>query len=571
MQYTQPLSPNKFAFPHRPSSSASRPSHPLAPAFNLPPRGASLARHQPNLSAISTASSSTSSSSAARSTSSLEAHHPSLSAARSTSSLEAHHPSFSRRVSAASTDCTSEFYDDDCYDYDEDNASVLEDLYGLMGGRIGESRAGPGRLDALLEEEPPRVASPTDSSLLLRERTRYRSSASYAPAVGSAHPPPSSSSPASPRARQAPPHQYASLLASLSLNTLDKCFCGKDPEEDSIYCSRICARADALNALCAGSSGAEDSSDAASLQSGSADSSGRPSSGGETHYRRVEQEEARKEQERQARLSKDRREAKRNAARSSGDSGKKVQGSLWRNNVKVASLRVGSGETQQASTSYVPTPGLAPPPRTSSRRTPSLTSSVSSLSTGVSSAVPSPLSPAFPPNAHATSPFIVEPPSPLDASFTPHSPPFRPCTPNPPSHLAPSDVGDIHAPYLTATPLANEKLRTPTQVPTSASSSPSTLTPRGRTNGTTPEDDSPTQRGASASLVGRSVLDMCIEYDEAELVAAESRDRVTEEGGWGAAQQMHERMQRRAPRSGSAHGHQKGKLSFEDVVGILGA
>ncbi|BGP20305.1 hypothetical protein JCM10213_002066 [Rhodosporidiobolus nylandii] len=519
-RHPQPLSPSSFSFPRRPSS---KHAQQLQAPFSLPPRGDSLHRggggHQPNLSSASTASSSASSSAASRSTSSP----------------------FQRRVSVASTALTSDSYDDCDDEYDCDQESVLEELYGLTRG-------------STLEEEdggPPRFAASTVSGMLLRERTRYRSSASLAPAFATTAPLRTSPPPQ--------PDQYASLLASLSLSSLDRCFCGNEPEEDSIYCSRACAQTDALNALCGGSSGAEDSSDAASLRSGS---SGGALSGGETHYRRHRREEARKEAEREAMQSKQRREAARRrgglGSGSSAGSGKKVPGSLWRNDADVSSTRVGSSSS-----------AINPPPRTSSRRTPSLSSSISSLP---SSAVPSPLTPAFPPHAHSQAPFVVEPPSPAhDASFhtAPPSPPLRPCTPNPPHHLVP-DMSDIYASYLAATPLASEKLRTPTQFGSSSSSSPSTLTPRGRLplpSGV--EDDSPTRSGGgtgSTAAVGLRMLELCGDEGDEE----EERDALPEEpqeGGWGA-RQMKERMRARAP---GAYGHQKSKLSFDDVVGILGA
>ncbi|GAA6034774.1 hypothetical protein JCM8097_001163 [Rhodosporidiobolus ruineniae] len=535
MDYGQPRSPAAFAFPPRSDSSSSlagpSSSGPaqLAAPFQLPPRGESLPRHQPNLSSASTASSSASSSSPWQL----------LDTPSSRGGKGGHSHSAS-----VDTQLTSDSYgsQDDCYgDYDDedDGASVLEQLYGFTT----KSRA-----DDL--EEPPRGGhdSRTHSGLLLRERTRYRSSASYAP-----------SNPT----RDPSAAQFATLLSSLQLDdALERCFCGKPAEEESIYCSRLCAQTDALTALCGGSSGAEDSSDGVSLRSGS--SGGGAVSGAESHYRRVEREEARRERERTARQHKERQAARRRGdfgSGSSAGSGKKVAGSLWRNEADVSSAR-GSGSS---------TGRVQPPPRTSSRRTPSLTSSLSSLSTGPSSAIPSPLSPAFPRTAHPPSPFIVEPPSPTTDSSssypTPPSPPLRPCTPNTQLHPTHHEVGDIYASYLAATPLASEKLRTPTQFGSSSSFSPSTLTPRARAGlALSVADDSPTRRGSSAASVGLRMLELCADDEDGEELE-EVADRVggTEEAGWGV---MKERMARRGP---GAYGHQKGKLSFEDVVGILGA
>ncbi|GAA5848655.1 hypothetical protein JCM9279_002730 [Rhodotorula babjevae] len=576
----QARSPSSFAFPSPALSTSARspardsahtkgaPS--LGAAFQYPVRGDSLQQHgAQHVAQASTSSASTTSSSDFRS------------------------PSTARSAASSTyTSFTSDSYDHDdaCDDGYSDAGSVLDSLYRDFSS-------------ARLEDSPPRFhqhTASTDSTMQLRERTRYRSSASFAPGAA---PAPSSSSSAQPphhhlegafghlslasTAAAAAPDSHMALLAALAAtsSTLDRCFCGAEPEDDSIYCSRACAQADALNALCGTSSSAEDaasSSDAASLRSGS--SGGSSGAGGiDSHYRRVRREEERKAKERESAQRKEDKARKARALeereRAQAQERRSTSGSLRRSEGDVGSSRASAQDS------------VAPPPRTSSRRTPSLSSSVSSLA---SSAAPSPISPAFPqyaafPPHHASSlssssPFIVEPPTPSTHSF--HDAPLgpvaeeellaRPCTPNPrahhhasfgahspasPAHL---DASDIYSSYLLTTPQAGDKLRTPTQLPHayysgsgSGSGSGCNSTPRAAFPHTPGgpddvDDDSPTQRGAGATGtagVGLRMLELCDSDDEDDDVAPLR-------GG----------HRRAAPLGG---GHTKGKLSFDDVVGIL--
>ncbi|GAA5970172.1 hypothetical protein JCM3765_006902 [Sporobolomyces pararoseus] len=432
---------------------------------------------------------------------------------------------------------------------DEDDRSILEDLLeNLSNPRASNALENP--------SSPPRIPTTRDSSQQLRERTRYRSSASIQPLASTSN---SSTS-----------MDLSAFLASLP-PSLDKCFCGQEVEEDSIYCSRLCAQEDALNALCGASSGAEDS-DRASLVSGSSGSAA--SQSGESHYRRVEREEVRREKERQAKLARERAVARRRAREgesvsSAGSTGSK-KGSLWRSNVDVGSLKTHS---PSASTS------------TSSNHragTPSLSSSVSSLAS--TSSASSPISPSFPPprsTSHQvpqiSPPVILAPP--------------RPTTPSPPSPLR--DVSDIYSSYLATTPLApstssdSKLLRTPRQNDGSTPRSAYPQTPYDEEEEEDVEDDSPTGRaarfrngqqqqqqpGCGVSDVGLRMLELCSSYPSSpsEDLLSESLDQVqtgTPSLGWGH-REMQERMNRKQGRNGA--GHTKGKLSFEDVVGILGA
>ncbi|TNY17328.1 Proteophosphoglycan ppg4 [Rhodotorula diobovata] len=550
LHHPQARSPSAFAFPaSSPSSARGRdPAHikcapPLGAAFEYPTRGDSLAHGATHAPQASTSSSSSSFDSRSRN-----------STARSA-------------VSSTYTSFTSDSYDQDdaCDDGYSDSGSVLDSLY----RDFSSSR---------LDDSPPRFhkhTPSTDSTMQLRERTRYRSSASLMAGPGAR---PGGGAPHLDGAfghlslaPSAAPDSHMALLAALAAasSTLDRCFCGGEPEEDSIYCSRPCAQADALNALCGTSSSAEEvasSSDAASMRSGSSVGSG--SGGIDSHYRRVEREEMRRAKERERAQRKQEKERKARAAeeRTLAERGR-TPGSLYRSEGDVGAARIASQES------------VAPPPRTSSRRTPSLSSSISSLA---SSAAPSPISPAFPHHAgfpphQATSPFIVEPPTPSCHSF--HDAPLgavaeeeplaRPCTPNPkgqpphfhspasPAHL---DAGDIYGSYLLATPQAGDKLRTPTQHPHSESRSGSTSnsTPRAAFPGEHgDDDDSPTQRGSGAAGVagvGLRMLELCDSDDEFDDGEA---DQVAP---------LRAGHRRGAPLGG---GHTKGKLSFDDVVGIL--
>ncbi|GAA5914124.1 uncharacterized protein JCM6883_005891 [Sporobolomyces salmoneus] len=472
-------------------------------------------------------------------TAATHAPNPSLSSLATTSSGNSNRSSY---TSYTSSYCSHRDSEEDQEEEEDDDRSILEDLLDNLSREDNEDDEG----------SPPRIPL-RDSSQQLRERTRYRSSASIQPlAAPSSSVPPSSSM------------DLSSFLASLP-PSLDKCFCGKDVEEDSIYCSRLCAQEDALNALCGASSGAEDS-DRASLVSGSSGSAA--SQSGESHYRRVEREEVRREKERQAKLARERAVARRRAregesvssAGSTGSAAKK--GSLWRNNVDVGSVKT-------ASTS-------------SSNRvgTPSLSSSVSSIAS--TSSTSSPISPSFPRSIPQHHPDLAHLPTPVILA-----PPPRPTTPSPPSPLR--DVSDIYSSYLATTPLAASEskfLRTPRQNDGSTPRSAYPQTPYDDDE----EDDSPTGRAArlraqqqqsqqssgacGVSDVGLRMLELCSSYPSSpsEDFLSESLDHVnpgTPSLGWGH-REMQERMTRKQGKTGGSSGHTKGKLSFEDVVGILG-
>ncbi|GAA5985414.1 hypothetical protein JCM10908_006966 [Rhodotorula pacifica] len=485
------------------------------------------------------------------------------------------------------------------------------------------------------EDQIPR----TDSTLLLRERTRYRSSASYAP-IATTYPLQGafgslsisgSSSLASPfdqdeehDAVGSSENAHMELLAALAATstTLDTCFCGNAPEEDSIYCSRACAQADALNALCggtgSGSSGGEDGgagsiSDAASLRSNASLSS---SSGAESsHYRRVEKEETRRATEKERAL----RRLK---------SSRKPVPKLKADDDEVNTRMSSNASSTRSSSSSRPAPS-ASAGRTSSsassRRTPSL--SHSSLASEASRPSSSSFHlPASPLRNSVSSPCIVEPASPLDhhddenyaipPSGLGFEHPIRPCTPSPRIGTTSNDdgsmlVSDIYASYLTATPRDGQQhlLQTPTSHHLAGLHAPDSLatTPRavylaaqgGARQGGEEEDDeeSPTQHCGTSS-VGLRMLELC-DSDEGEDVEEEeeaeqgsSRYPVRHEdeardslgrGGLSGGQRMQQRMAERTSSSSSSsstrsssasrriYGHMRGKLSFDDVVGILGA
>lgn len=605
---------------------------PLAAAFDYPVRLDSLSRrqskqqHAQQLSTSSTASTSSSSAGlglgrgCGRGYAQAHAHGYSSSSAHTrSSSIATDLTTASSSYGAASPSGSKS----DPFAFQEDEHYGVCEQVPLEHGR---ERGGQ-------EEELPR----TESTLLLRERTRYRSSASYAAvpipttyplqgAFGSL----SLSSPTagSPFDREeyedddarlgSSENAHLELLAALAATstTLDTCFCGSPPEEDSIYCSRSCAQADALNALCGGgssggSSGAEDgavSSDAASLRS---HRSGSLSSGAESsHYRRIEKEETRRatEKERALRRVKSHR--------------KPVP--------KQHGFDHPSSGTGSDAGAKLPSPSRATP--SLSRRLPPLSSgSTSSRRSSSSCLPPSPL------RGSVSSPCIVEPGSasgedgdaPRGLGFDGS---LRPCTPSPRIGTSSENadgtmlVSDIYASYLTATPRDGQHHL---QTPTSHLGGSGLLgagdglasTPRAmylaqgshavRAEGEEEEDEeSPTQHCGTAG-VGLRMLELC-DSDEEEgpdetavgggrgqrghkaephTWYGEGYDEHGDslgEGGWAGGQRMQQRMASiesngggpAAPPSPSAspssvaerlYGHMRGKLSFDDVVGILSA
>ncbi|POY75453.1 hypothetical protein BMF94_1526 [Rhodotorula taiwanensis] len=540
-------------------------------------------------------------------------------------------------------------------------------------------------------------ARPDSSLVRLRERTRYRSSASFHPtnayalqgAFGSlslaehhdqldalltqadgAH----SASLSSPTSESETAH--LELLAALAATstTLDTCFCGQEPEEDSIYCSRACAQADALNALCGGgsggasnSSGAEDAFEPFSTATGGGSSAMRRSSsnyshqsgssafsGSESHYRRIEREETRKATEReraQRRLKSSTRSRRKPAPVSPEDERAEAVAKAARHlfgdggeddSSAPSSRRSSRPSLRQLALAQDRGSVLAPRiSRSSSSSSPRVTSYSSSVSSHTPASIYSPVSPrestssslASPsdPDQYASaSPCIVEPPYSPSPERAPVNElprglgfehPIRPCTPSPriarPASADESQggmlVSDIYASYLAATPRGDEPqqrqphglLCTPTGLglglgPTGGDSL--SATPRAAIRGEVPEDeeeDSPTQRGAGGlSDVGLRMLELCASDDEGDeddvrgrgWAHDESRDSfdARDNGGacWTGGQALQRRMADRSASSSSrrsstsrstmdedrrGYGHTRGKLSFDDVVGILGA
>jgi hypothetical protein len=78
------------------------------------------------------------------------------------------------------------------------------------------------------------------------------------------------------------------------------------------------------------------------------------------------------------------------------------------------------------------------------------------------------------------------------------------------------------------------------------------------------------------SDIGLRMLELCSSYPSSpsQDFLSESLDQVYTEApsslGWGH-REMQERMNQKQGRKGPSSGHSKGKLSFDDVVGILGA
>jgi hypothetical protein len=297
-------------------------------------------------------------------------------------------------ASASSTSFTSDAEESDCDDdlQQEEDAFELYDYYGADAGGRGQSQLE-------LETEQERVERADQFDTLGRSSSKLSFNSL-----------PSSSSRSSRRARSrlpsnnSQPSDLATLLQSLS-TTLDKCFCGKEPEEESIYCSRACAQADAMTSLCGGSE-AGNGGDNDSIRSSSTGTSS-------SHYRRVEKEEkerARQQQKQKEAAARDR------AARTA----------LWHS---------GQAPPSSSSSHLISTRPL--PPRTSSRRAPS-SSSVHSTAPSLSSSLSSSSHGSASLDEHPTHPhlFIVDAPTspdratpspsrcirqPLDAEATPRA------------------------------------------------------------------------------------------------------------------------------------------------------
>ncbi|KAM0751836.1 hypothetical protein T439DRAFT_325027 [Meredithblackwellia eburnea MCA 4105] len=318
---------------------------------------------------------------------------------------------------------------------------------------------------------------------------------------------------------------FAAMLApsSTSSNSTpipaspDMCFCGKpaDVEEDSIYCSVECGRRDSMSALCGGAeqvaSGAVEGSSSSTHSRSSASSIASSS-----HYRRVGIEESRREKERQK--EKDRERARDKARLGAWRFGGGGSSSSTSPSIASPSPTPSYTSTTSHSSSRRQSRALGPRSESTSSHAsvPSLSSSVASYATSessLSSSLSSPPSPYFP----------STPPSSSSAQLFPVSPQPTLC---PPSNE------DIYNNYLG------------NLTPTLASLSPPA---------------SPFKKlsmGAGSSEPGVVGLGYILD---------EESDRVTSGIGWGG-HQLKERVKGRMPK-----GHQKGKLSFEDVVGIMGS
>ncbi|ORY76269.1 hypothetical protein BCR35DRAFT_305926, partial [Leucosporidium creatinivorum] len=314
--------------------------------------------------------------------------------------------------------------------------------------------------------------------------------------------PSSSSSRSSPRASSSngqPSSDLASLLASLS-TSLDKCFCGNDPEEDSIYCSRACAQADALTSLTGGTE-ATNGGDTDSLRSSSTGTSS-------SHYRRVEKEEkarARQQQKQKEAAARDR------AARTA----------LWH-----------SGQAPSTSTSHtISTRPL--PPRTSSRRAPSSSSSTHSTTPSLSSS----LSTSTSSRGSASSPTTYEHPT------HPHL--FIIDAPSSPDRATPSPSRGFRQPL-------------------DAEATPRALVGRALNDDDEAYGGVPSPVDGDASKVGLGYLEMMMMGEE---FGEEVKDRVSDsfEGVGQKGRELKERVVR--GRMGPTH--KRGKLSFDDVLNVM--
>lgn len=322
---------------------------------------------------------------------------------------------------------------------------------------------------------------------------------------------------------------FKSPVASTS--TLPKCFCGAEADEDSIYCSVVCGRKDAMLALCgpSGSAAAAGGRESTVSIIGSGLREERKSRGrvlGTSHYRRVERAEAEREQAAE-RLVEASREAEERRVKA------------WRYERSDAgapsprSSTSSGSHTSISSSRRAPSSLLTPTSSYTHRSTPSH-SSVPSLSSSLSSShasystyspSPSPTSPSFPPTP--TSPYYSHK---EDAILN---------SPHLTIHPSRDSTDEIYNTYLDSTPTLPRQTVIRSRYST--------------------DDGSPSMEEGGKSIGQRY----------RNLAMGEERDRVPGMG-WGG-----ESMKERGTRGRGGHaghtGHTRGQLSFDDVVRIMNA
>lgn len=336
--------------------------------------------------------------SSTRSTTSSSSHRTNRHCRRSPPSLDSTSSLSSRGSSSRESHGTASSYtsynsdlDDSSDGEDADDCSVLDDLYATSWSH--PSLASPPPRAAHASSPPP----PPSSVELLPQQ--------HSPALLND----SDHAPIMPLFAS-----FAALLSSssstpsTSTNTLDMCFCGSPSEDDSIYCSRVCAQADALSALC----GSQDAS---------SKSTSRKSTSSASHYRRVERDEAAREKERT--------KAKERAAKD-----RVARTGAWRSNLSPSSAAASKTSTRPL------------PPRTSSRAARSSNGTVPSLSSSVasSSTCSSPLTPSFPTTPTHDSPLVPASKMYLHPSTTVSKPDNL--------LFSSSSTEDLYSSYLNATP-----------------------------------------------------------------------------------------------------------------------
>lgn len=330
------------------------------------------------------------------------------------------------------------------------------------------------------------------------------------------------------------------------------CFCGNLAEEDSIYCSVTCGRKDALQALCAGTDNEteeeeedEDStaeilrSTTSSSYSGSgrgSGSGGRPDyqRGGRSHYRRVELAEKERERQREKEREETKAEDVRRMAR-------------WTYSKQDHSRTPSSA----SSTGSAP----QPPPKTLRRRSPP--PSASSIRSMVSESSS---------NSHMTHSSVPSLSNSSVASYATTASSFH-------SHYYPP-AAPYFSPSTSLEPLCGQSLPVTPQ-PSALGISHSDSTPKiGKSVSPFPsrysqDDQFYYERGEDDDMEGLAYLNGSEEDASGNGGRREEElDRVETELGW-IGRKLHDREALAVAQGRSPMGHERGKLSFDDVVGIL--
>ncbi|SGY83976.1 BQ5605_C009g05667 [Microbotryum silenes-dioicae] len=342
-------------------------------------------------------------------------------------------------------------------------------------------------------------------------------------------------------------------LARLS-TAIDLCFCGRVAEEDSIYCGRECSRADALNALCGGQEGEPTTPLSAKHEAvatpimGSRPTSFGSSDGVVSHYRRrVERKRA------EERISQELWQSRNNSRTN------------LHSNPSVSSPRRLSGSSVASSASTSSSTGFKRSPRDLSQRKPvptrDSTGSTQSKAPSLSSSLASPASSCCSTRNHSYAK-TAEPASPRSYQQP------KIIFPSPTRILPTRSV--VRATGLTS----NRALSTNFDEDLFASSldaTPTLATIHGRRAPLSDEEYGVPSLNRHSS---DSLMDAAYGYGSVGLMMLQSDEDEDDDdeddvvAGLSSGQKLKARVRAQmVPRPG----HTRGKLSFDDVLNLLGS